>query len=279
MSVVLADLRAFRAATLADWRIMRRYPLRLLNSVFWPIVLPAVYVVQAYAYEGGSQAALAAFAARTGTLSIAGFVYVGWAMFSWLSQILWGPGTSLREQQVEGQLEALFVTPASRAAVLFGPAATSLLLAIWVFGVVGAVLRFVFGVPIGWTEAGRALAVIVVASPAIFGIGVLFSVGVLLFRQIEGPVQFVRGTFTVFCGMSFPIALLPSWAHAVALALPPTYVIADLRRVLLAGSRLAPVLPDLLLLLGAGAALALAAVLALAGTERYARRGGSLGEH
>jgi ABC-2 type transport system permease protein len=76
--------------------------------------------------------------------------------------------------------------------------------------------------------------------------------------------------------MSFPIVVLPEWGRAVALALPPTYLIADLRQVLLAGSGLAEIVPDLAILLALGILLCALAVVAFRRTERYARRGGSL---
>ena len=65
-------------------------------------------------------------------------------------------------------------------------------------------------------------------------------------------VQTVRGVFTVFCGMTFPIIILPVWAKAVALSLPPTYLIGDLRAVLLKGSDFVSLVPELAILAADG---------------------------
>ena len=92
------DLRAFAAAVRKELRIVRRYPTLYLGLVFWSILLPAVWVVAAQAYSGGGDPrALAAFASRAGTTELTGFVFVGYVMYMWLSTILWGPGTSLRQ--------------------------------------------------------------------------------------------------------------------------------------------------------------------------------------
>jgi ABC-2 type transport system permease protein len=259
-----------------ELRVLRRYPLAFAGFIFWPVVLPTIYVLQAQAFGGGDPRALAAFASRSGTTQIAGFLYVGFAMYMWLSQVLWGPGTSLRQQQVQGQLEAVFLTPASRAAVLFGPIGASMLLVVWLFGIVWLALRFGFGLEVGLAESLRAIAVILVATPAIYGMGALFSVAVLRFREVNGMVQAVRGLCQVLCGMTFPIAVLPDWARAVALTLPPTYVIADIRSVLLAGADLARVLPDLEILVVAGVVFCALALVSFRLTEGFARRGGSL---
>ena len=275
----LADLRAFWAAARKEWRLLRRYPTMFLGFLFWPIALPLAYVFQARAYAGDSTAALDAFAARTGTAEIAGFLFLGWAAYMWISMILWGPGTALRTEQVRGSLEALFMTPVSRLVILFGPVVSQIIWALWMFAVVGAAMTILFGVPIGPAEALRALAVILVAVPALYGLGALFAAVVLRFGEVSALVQGVRGIFTVFCGMSFPIVVLPEWAHRVALTLPPTYLIGGLRDVLLRGADLAELLPDLAVLLALGLAICGLAVVAFRRTERYARRGGSLAQY
>jgi ABC-2 type transport system permease protein len=197
----------------------------------------------------------------------------------WISMILWGPGTALRTDQIRGTLEAVFMTPASRLVVIFGPVVSQVVWAVWMFSIVGIVLTVSFGVPIGIPEALRALAVIVVAVPALYGLGALFAAVVLRFGEVGAMVQGVRGVFTVLCGMSFPIIILPEWARTVALTLPPTYLIADLRQVLLSGAGLVELLPDLAILLGLGIGRCVLAVFAFRRTERHARRGGSLAQY
>jgi ABC-2 type transport system permease protein len=273
------DLRAFWAATRKEWRILRRYPGSFLSFIFWPIALPLAFVFQAQAFSGGRADTAAAFAERTGTTEVAGFLFVGWATYMWLSIILWGPGTSLRTEQIRGSLEAIFMTPASRLVVLFGPAVSQLIWAIWIFVVVGVALWLGFGVAIGPVEAVRALGVIVVGVPALYAIGALFAAVVLRFGEVHALVQGVRGLFTAVCGMSFPIVVLPDWAQTLALSLPPTYLIADLRAVLLSGSEIGRIIGDLAVLAGMGVILAIAAVFAFKRTEQHARRGGRLAQY
>ncbi len=279
LAAALADVRAFGAAGRKEWRLLRRYPSMFLGFLFWPIVLPLAYVLQARGYAGDSQAALDAFARHAGTTQIAGFLFLGWATYMWISMILWGPGTALRTEQIRGSLEALFLTPASRLVILFGPLVSQVAWAIWMFGIVGSVLVVFFGIGIGPAEGLRALGVILVAVPALYGLGALFAAVVLRFGEVHAMVQGVRGVFTVFCGMSFPIVILPDWAHRIALTLPPTYLIGDLRNVLLSSSTIIGVIPDLAILLSLGAVICVGAVIAFRRTERHARRGGSLAQY
>jgi ABC-2 type transport system permease protein len=278
-SAVRADLRAFGAAGTKEWRLLRRYPSMFLGFLFWPIVLPLAYVLQARGFAGDSAAALDAFAARTGTTEIAGFLFLGWAAYMWISMILWGPGTALRTEQIRGSLEALFLTPVSRLVILFGPLVSQVIWALWMFGIVGGVLIVFFGVSISPLEALRAAGVILVAVPALYGLGALFAAVVLRFGEVHAMVQGVRGVFTVFCGMSFPIVILPDWAHRVALTLPPTYLIGDLRTALLGSSSIVGQVADLAILLGLGIVISAAAIVVFRRTERHARRGGSLAQY
>jgi ABC-2 type transport system permease protein len=276
---LLGDVRAFGAAARKEWRLLRRYPSLFLGFLFWPIVLPLSYVLQGQAYAGDSSAASQAFLERTGTLQVAGFLFLGWAAYMWISMVLWGPGTALRTEQVRGSLEAVFMTPASRLVIIFGPAVSQIVWALWMFGVVGLALWLLFGVPFTVLTIARAVAVILLAVPALYGLGALFASVVLRFGEVSALVQAVRGVFTVFCGMTFPIVILPEWARAVAYSLPPTYLIGDLRSVLLTGSTLVDLVPDLALLLAIGLLLCAAAVVAFRRTERFARAVGSLAQY
>lgn len=276
---LVADLRAFGAAGLKEFRILRRYPTLFLGFLFWPIVLPLSYVLQARGFAGNSAAAEAAFASRAGTSDIVGFLFLGFTAYMWISMILWGPGTALRTEQVRGSLEALFLTPASRLVILFGPAFSQIVWALYMFSLVGAALIFLFGVHIGFAEGFRALVVIAASVPALYGLGALFASVVLRFGEVGALVQTVRGVFTVFCGMTYPLVVLPEWGRAVALSLPPTYLIGGLRSVLLAEADLASLIPNLALLLSLGLFLCGAAVVAFRRTERFARRGGTLAQY
>jgi hypothetical protein len=73
--------------------------------------------------------------------------------------------------------------------------------------------------------------------------------------------------------------VLPDWAQIVALSLPPTYLIADLREVLLVGAGIGQIVGDLAVLGGSGVVLALLAIFAFRRTEAHARRGGKLAQY
>jgi ABC-2 type transport system permease protein len=276
MSPFAADVRAFVAAARKELRQQRRYPTLFLGLLFWPVLLPASWVLTGQAYSGNDPQALAAFAERAGSTNVAGFVFVGYAMYMWLSTLLWGPGTALRQEQVRGSLEAVFLTPASRLVPLFGPGVATLIPMSLTFVVMGVALWLFFGVvpPLG--AVLQAAVVVVLSIPALYAIGALFAASVLRFGEVAPIVQLVRGVFVLACGITFPVAMLPLWAQVVAWLMPPTYIVEEMRRVLLQGAGLGDVAPQIVIVLAMALVTAALAILVFRFLETSARRTGML---
>jgi len=277
VSLLAADVRAFLAAARKELRQQRRYPTLFLGLLFWPVLLPASWVLMGHAYSGNDPRALAAFAERAGSSNVAGFVFVGYAMYMWLSSLLWGSGTALRQEQVRGSLEAVFVTPASRLVPLFGPGVATLIPMAATFVVMGVALWLLFGVvpPLG--AVLQAAVVVVLGVPALYAIGTLFAASVLRFGEVAPIVQLIRGMFVLACGITFPVAMLPVWAQVWAWLMPPTYIVDDLRRVLLQGVGLGEVAPHIAIVLTLAMLTALLAIGVFRFLETSARRSGMLG--
>jgi ABC-2 type transport system permease protein len=275
-----ADARAFLAGCRKELRVARRYPARIISILFWPTMLPAVWVLMGRAYSGdGDPAAVSAFAARSGTTEFAGFLFIGYAMYMWLSWLLWGPGTALREEQVRGSLEAVFLTPASRIVPLFAPPIAHLPITFVTLAVMAIAMRVLFGIELAPDAVVRALAVVVLAIPAMYAIGSLFATAVLQIGETGPIVQLVRGIFSLAAGYTFPLAMLPAWAQAAAWTLPPTYVVQDVRDVLFRGTLLVDLLGHIAFLVASAAVISAIAAAAFRVIERSARARGTIGSY
>ena len=279
MTTLAADLRAFAAAVRKELRTVRRYPTQWMGLIFWPVLLPASYVLMGQAFSGSDARSIAAFAERSGTAEVAGFVFVGFAMYMWLSTILWGPGTALRTEQMRGSLEAVFLTPTSRLVALFGPPAAALPTLVITFVVMGAAMWLIFGVALPLDGVLRSIVVVAFALPALYAIGALFAAGVLRFGEIGPIVQLIRGVFVLTCGITFPVLMLPGWAQTLAWVLPPTYIVQDIRAVLLRGLGLGDIAGDIAITVGLSALLAAFAIATFRVLERSARRNGMLSRY
>jgi ABC-2 type transport system permease protein len=275
--MLAADVRAFLAAARKELRQQRRYPTLFLGQLFWPVMLPASWVLMGQAYSGNDPQALAAFAERAGSTNVAGFVFVGYAMYMWLSSLLWGAGTALRQEQVRGSLEAVFVTPASRLVPLFGPGVATLIPMGLTFVVMGVALWLLFGVVPPLAAVAQAAVVVVLGVPALYAIGALFAASVLRFGEVGPIVQLIRGMFVLACGITFPVAMLPLWAQVWAWLMPPTYIVDDIRRLLLQGAGLGEMVPHIVIVLSIASLTALLAIFVFRYLETSARHTGMLG--
>jgi ABC-2 type transport system permease protein len=277
VNLLRADLRAFFAAGLKEIRQQRRYPTLFLGQLFWPVVLPASWVLMGRAYSGNDPQALAAFAERAGSSNVAVFVFVGYAMYNWLSSLLWGAGTALRQEQLRGTLEAVFVTPASRLVPLFGPGVGTLLPMTMVFASNFVALWIFFGIVPPTGALIQAAIVVILGIPALYAIGSLFAASVLRFGEVAPVVQLIRGMFVLACGITFPVAMLPLWAQLWAKLMPPTYIVDDMRRILLHGDTIADVAGDVVIVMCLAVLAAMLAVVVFRYLETSARRTGMLG--
>ena len=279
-SLAVADARAFLAAGHREFRLLRRYPAAFVGQIFWPVLLPSVWVLMGQAYSGGGDPqAMDAFASRSGTTGITLFIFVGYAMYMWLSTLLWGPGTSLRRDQMTGTLEAVFLTPASRLVALFGPTLVNAVWTLFHLVIMGIAVWLLFGVVLPLEGVLLTFLVVLAGLPAMYAMGSFFSAGVLRFGEVGPAVQLARGTLSLLCGITFPLVMLPAWAQTTAAVMPPTYIVEAMRSVLLKGAGPLDVVPAAVVLLALAVVFGILAVVVFTALERAARRTGMLGRY
>jgi ABC-2 type transport system permease protein len=274
-----AEAIAFTATVRKEWQVMRRYWPNTVLLLVESLLVPLGYWAQASGFAGGDHRAVDAFASRSGTADVAGFIYLGWAVYLWMTSTIWGPGTSLRKERMQGSLENLFLTPVSRFTVLFGPAVTQLLPAALMFTTVGLMMRFAFGVPLGPRQLLTGLLVVLASIPVLFALGALVALLVLRVRDAAGINGAIRGLTGILCGITFPIAVLPGWVRPVSRALPITQVLDTLRAAVLQQPALADIWSRVLILLSLGIGIGAVTVTMLGLVLRSAGRTGRLGQY
>jgi ABC-2 type transport system permease protein len=278
MSSLRREAVAFAATVRKEWQVMWRYRSSTVLLVMETVLMPLAYWAQAEGFEGGDDNAAAAFAARAGTDRVAGFIYLGWAVYMWITTMVWGPGSSLRKERMQGSLESLFLTPVSRFTLLFAPPTAQLIPAALQFTAVGLMMRLVFGVPLGFAEIAAGVAVVLASIPVLFALGALVNVSIMRMRDSNGLNSAIRGLIAVLCGISYPIVVLPGWVQPVSNALPVTGVLDTLRSAVLRDAPLAETGRRAVTLMVVGLAIGVCAVALLHLTLRNVRRTGRLGQ-
>ncbi len=273
-----AGMRALGAVIRKEWIIFRRYPSWIVALFMWPIIFPAVYVFSARALAGPDGSGLAVFLKAAGTNDFLGFIAVGTTIWMWQNVVLWNVGFALRDEQLRGTLESNWMSPTWRFSFLLGNSVSHLITTCVFLIVSGLEFALVFGVRYNGNP-GLILLMLLAGIPSIYGVGFAFASLVITAKEANAFVMLVRGLVMVFCGITFPISVLPGWMRAVANWLPPTYIIHGMRAAALGGANFQGLIPDLvpLVLLGVGW-LALGYLLFTL-MERRARRTGSMGQY
>jgi len=191
------------------------------------------------------------------TASYMAFVGIGIAFGAFMQIGLGRVVSAIRNEQVLGTLESLFMTPTRPLTLQIGlvvydliyvPIRTAIFLSI----VMGA-----FGVRFDPGAVAPALVVLLLFIPMVWGLGMIGAGAVLTFRRGGGIVGFIGAAVSVASGAYFPLDLLPDRLAAI-LALSPVAVAFDAaRRTLIGGEGWAEISGELIYL-GVSAVISLA---------------------
>jgi ABC-2 type transport system permease protein len=276
---LVSHLRAVGAIARKEWIIFRRYPSWMIALLIWPTIIPFGFILTARAFSGSTGAATADFARLAGTTDYAAYILIGSTLWSWLNMTLWDVGYQLRNEQMRGTLESNWLCPTWRISLLLGGSVTKLGISLASLVVTALEFHIVFGIHVLQGNVGLAALVILLLLPSIYGIGLAFGSVVVRFMEANALVFFVRGVFMIFCGMTYPLSVMPPWMQHVAAFLPLTYGTHAIRAAILNNASVADLAPDFVPLLIFAIALPTLSYLAFQQTERRSRQVGALGQY
>ena len=274
----LSDLRAFWAIVWREWTIFKRYPSWIIALLIWPLIFPMMYILTARALSGMDGSGLAVFTQTTGASNFIGYIVVGTTVWMWQNIVLWDVGFSLRNEQMRGTLESNWLSPTWRFSYLLGHTGPQLITMTMFILITAIEFGLFFGVRLNGNP-WLALLVMLTSIPAIYGLGFAFASIVITAREAHTFVFLVRGLVMIFCGITFPVSLLPGWMQSVATWMPQTYMIHGMRAAAFANASLAELWPDLQALLLFGAFWLTLGYLLFQWMERRARRTGAIGQY
>lgn len=275
---LLAEWRALAAVSRKEWLSFIRYPSWIINLIIWPLIFPLAYIMSARALSGPDGSGLAVFTGRTGITDYMGYIAVGTTIWMWQNVVLWDTGFSLRREQMRGTLESNWMTPTRRFAFLIGPSAVQLVSMLLFLAVSAVEFGLFFGVRLNGNPL-LVLLLVLACIPSIYGLGMAFASLVITAKEAQNFVFLVRGLVMIFCGVTFPISVLPGWMQGAAAFLPQTYMMHGIREAALGNATLPELMPDLLALVGFGIFWVAAGAVIFHWMERRARRTGAIGQY
>ncbi len=273
-AAVLEDLRKLFAFFRRDLLVLLSYRLAFLSD--WVNLLVEV-VILIFVSRLIEPTSLPAFGGIRPTY--VEFAAVGIAIGSVLQANVARAMSAIRNEQLLGTLEMVFLTPTAPTTVLLGSVVYDLVY-VPVRSVIFLTLLAVFtDVRFSLAALGPVIVILVAFVPFLWGLSLTGAAGILTFRRGGGIAGLVGAGLVITSGSFFPVDVLPEWLQVVSRVNPITIAVDGTRAALLgvagwadAWRRAASIVPFAAVSLAIG-------IVALRLALRRERRRGTLGTY
>lgn len=205
-----------------------------------------------------------------------GYLLVGTiGVILWQSN-LWASGYAIEQERYEGTINSLFLTPASRAAVISGYALGSVFFTILPNTIVIGTLALLMNVHTNVQDPLAVFISVLALSAATYALGFALAGVFVLSRRANLLANFLQSPIYLLSGMIVPISALPGPMRLLADVFPLSAGMNALRQSLLAGAGLDTIAGDLTKLITLSAFLLIFGLFMLRRVERVAKSGAEL---
>ena len=273
-------LRTLKATTSSELKMIIRY-VSVGGLIGFNIAVPLFFVFTSWIVaEIMATTGSTYFVSLTGTGDYVGYTIVGFAFNSLIFSSVFGGGSAIRGEQEFGTAELVFVTPSNKVVWLLGK-----MFAGQIYGSISFVTVFVLGTlmfgmePVAAPNILWAVISIILTMVALSSFGFILA-GVCFFAKQEDAItQALWPVMVFFCGLAFPVEILPQWGQVISWIFPLTHGVNATRGAILFGMGISsPALAgSLLTLLGQTAVLLPVGILLYLRLEKKARKSGTLG--
>ena len=257
-----------------EFTVMTRYPVEFVATFGQIFAIVAIFTLAGLTFSSPSE---------EGDSNTAGVVIYGFLLFLFLSDTLWSIGYNLRNEQKQGTLEQLYLSPASKFSALMSRVCTTLF---WtgLLSIAGTWLMATLLGELPFANPGLGGYLLAMSLSGTFGIGFAFA-GVTLWIKEAGQTaaSILQFGFLVLCAVFFPFSALPAGLLAVSRAIPLAYAVDGFRSTLMGlppgFPELAPIGTEIVITTLFGLFMPLLGYLVYRRAEAGARRSGSLSEY
>lgn len=206
------------------------------------------------------------------------FALIGVALTDFLKVSLSTFNVSIRESQMMGTLEMMFLSPVGGTSMLVYSSIWSYLLASIRFVIYLMTGFLLYGFNLQNANLLGGLAVLLVSILCFSAFGILTAAFTMVFKK--GDISSLMSVASAFVGgVIFPAEVLPGWLKNISFFLPITHSLNGMRKALIRGATFNELLPDI------GTLIVFAAVLFAVGITSFmmavhrAKITGTLGQY
>ncbi|MFC1658030.1 ABC transporter permease [Candidatus Omnitrophota bacterium] len=177
------------------------------------------------------------------------FVLIGLAFYNYLSLALKTFSISLREEQMMGTLETIFLSPTKISNII-------ICMPCWdfVFSSLNALVCLFFGICFLGVKLVNPnflviTVILILTIISSISIGIISGAFIMIFKRGDPITWSINLISAIFGGVYFPVTILPKNLHFISKLLPITYSLEALRYALLKGYGIKALLPEIISLL------------------------------
>jgi len=232
-----SHLRTFRLAAWLGWEMESNWTepwLFAIYSVIKPVAGAFILVVMYLSFTFIQPPTAGMEAANQARFN---FIYVGNIFFIFVAATLFGTFQVIQADREWYQtIRYVYMSPIPFYTYIVGRAASKVAVATF-----AAVITLLFGIFFLGVRVSLDLAEVPIFLAALFlGLLCLVAIGVCLAalsfitaKHVHGLAEGIPGMFYLFCGVLFPLSVLPGWGQGVGKIIPLTYWFDLERRLIL----------------------------------------------
>ncbi len=254
-------------------RTYLRYPSWIASEF---ITLPAWFLliaigVASWAPKGGVTAALE-------TTSVFQFFYWGFLFLIIFSTSIWGIGQSIRNEQLQGTLEQLFLAPVSRVSIISGRFARTMITDIAIIVYTSILLGALSHETITVQNPLLFVGVYAFLEVAVLGFGLIFAALTFRLKSFNLLSNLTQFGVIGLCGLFFPLKILGP-VRWVSMVIPFTYFADMFRYAGYGGTTLLDPIFEFPLTLALAVGMFVIGLGYFKATEKRAKQKGQIGTH
>jgi ABC-2 type transport system permease protein len=257
--------------------VMTRYPVEFVSSFARVFLIIAIFTLAGKTFQAPSKGLIG------GLGDVSGVVIYGFILFVFLSDTLWTIGYNIRNEQLQGTLEQLYLSPASKFSSLVSRVLNTL---IWtgLLCIASVILMEVMTGRLPFYYPWLGLYLLVMALAGTFGIGFAFAALTLRIKETAQTVaNILQFSFLILCANFFPFSALPPALLSISRLIPVSYGVDAFRSTLMGYPpgfpELAPIEVEIVIVTAFGILMPILGYYLYQRAELQARSTGTLSEY
>lgn len=225
----MKSLDIYRMMVRKHLLVMLRYPIEFVTSFAQIFIIIVMFTLATTMFSLGGPGVLG----QGGESRVGGVMMYGFVIFMFTSDILWTIGYSIRDEQYQGTLESLYLTPASKFASLVSRVTTII---VWTgsLTIVAVLFTQFFLGRLPFHNPALAAYILLMTILGLLGVGFAFAGYTLIVKEsAQAMANLLQFALMILCGMFFPFSSLPAQILPVTRLIPISYAVDVFRSALM----------------------------------------------